>query len=1085
MRVISLCKSRMLNAALFLTIGILATNCEKDPKPEPVLEDNMTITVENVQEKVNSVTITGKVTREKDVPGEAFAGIEYSTDSNFKDSSKKNVEEGTDGSYSLTLEGLEINTSYSYRPYICKDGKTYEYGQKGNFSTKNIGIEISNVEVTETAITVSGKINDNPGSAKFGIAVSKSEDLGAEGSIDSEITPDVENNFTVTVENLDPSTDYWFGIYYKIGDNQVFEATQKVTTGALTLKIENVTLDGGIIYFHYSATWPTIALSYKYEYFIDYGLKSDFSDATTLSLHMENPKDENGLYIKDNTSKERLRPSSKYYYRSYIKTKEGITNSYTGEITTGKMNVDFVLNSFDANSATFSGEVEFGKWNAYAYYEDITFGVLYSTNSNVDNTTAGVGNLELKMESADWYTRLVLVPDTATDIEPNTKYYYRGYYKIDGNYTLFDVDSFTTPAGAPKVSCEVASYKLIDGKVTFLCDVVWPTENKEAYEIGVEYSMNEDFKDGKRAKLSEDKFNNIENKYTVQNPDNLLPSTKYYYRSYVNDGKEVVYGKAGNFTTDNLVIALSLDSYDETSATFSGAFGQGNWSYKNDAISYGVLYSTSSSFDATTSGVGDIVFSIGYDSYFNLNLSPATATGLNPGTTYYYRGYYKVNGKYVYFEIDSFTTPAATPKVSCDIASIKVIDGKVTFLCNIVWPTENKENYEIGVEYSVNSDFSSSASVKLSESSPVDNGKYTVQNSGVLLPSTTYYYRPYVKNGSDVTYGTAANFTTDNLVMALKLDSYDETSATFSGAFGQGSWNYADKAISYGVLYSTNSSFDATTAGVGDITMTLGPSDDPFSFDLILKPATATGLSANTKYYYRAYYKVNGNYTYFDIDSFTTPAATPKVSCDIASIKVIDGKVTFLCNIVWPTENKTNYEIGVEYSINSDFSSSASVKLSESSPVDNGKYTVQNSGVLLPSTTYYYRPYVKNGSDVTYGTAANFTTDNLVMALKLDSYDETSATFSGAFGQGSWNYADKAISYGVLYSTNSSFDATTAGVGDITMTLGPSDDPFSFDLILKPATATGLSANTKYYYRAYYKVNGKYTYFDIASFTTK
>ncbi|MDY3963713.1 MAG: fibronectin type III domain-containing protein, partial [Candidatus Cryptobacteroides sp.] len=114
-----------------------------------------------------------------------------------------------------------------------------------------------------------------------------------------------------------------------------------------------------------------------------------------------------------------------------------------------------------------------------------------------------------------------------------------------------------------------------------------------------------------------------------------------------------------------------------------------------------------------------------------------------------------------------------------------------------------------------------------------------------------------------------------------------------------------------------------------------------------------------------------------------------------------------------------------------------------------------------------------------------FTTDNLVMALKLDSYDETSATFSGAFGQGSWNYADKAISYGVLYSTSSSFDATTAGVGDITMTLGPSDDPFSFDLILKPATATGLSANTKYYYRAYYKVNGKYTYFDIDSFTTK
>ena len=868
MRVISLCKSRMLNAALFLTIGILATNCEKDPKPEPVLEDNMTITVENVQEKVNSVTITGKVTREKDVPGEAFAGIEYSTDSNFKDSSKKNVEEGTDGSYSLTLEGLEINTSYSYRPYICKDGKTYEYGQKGNFSTKNIGIEISNVEVTETAITVSGKINDNPGSAKFGIAVSKSEDLGAEGSIDSEITPDVENNFTVTVENLDPSTDYWFGIYYKIGDNQVFEATQKVTTGALTLKIENVTLDGGIIYFHYSATWPTIALSYKYEYFIDYGLKSDFSDATTLSLHMENPKDENGLYIKDNTSKERLRPSSKYYYRSYIKTKEGITNSYTGEITTGKMNVNFVLNSFDANSATFSGEVEFGKWNAYAYYEDITFGVLYSTNSNVDNTTAGVGNLELKMESADWYTRLVLVPDTATDIEPNTKYYYRGYYKIDGNYTLFDVDSFTTPAGAPKVSCEVASYKLIDGKVTFLCDVVWPTENKEAYEIGVEYSMNEDFKDGKRAKLSEDKFNDIENKYTVQNPDILLPSSKYYYRSYVNNGKEVVYGKAGNFTTDKINLGFSVDSFDETSATFSGVFQEGSWNFADKAITYGVLYSTSESFDASTSGVNDLSMSVDLDWLSNSYILKAnTATGLSAGTKYYYRGYYKVNGNYTYFDIDSFTTPAGET-ASISISSTDIYQGTFKFYFDIVKPETNAEAYTFGMEYSKNSDLSDAVDLPITQYDDLAK-KYKLQQKTLLDPSSTYYYRAYVKKNGSIISKVDGSFETANVNYAIVLDSNDETSATFSGGINDTSWNLKDNPnISFGVICSESENFDINTSGVKSTELTV---DVDWMWMYYMNNGTVTGLSSGTKYYYKSYCRVYDKYIYSStVGSFTT-----------------------------------------------------------------------------------------------------------------------------------------------------------------------------------------------------------------------
>ena len=1080
MRVISLCKSRMLNAALFLTIGILATNCEKDPKPEPVLEDNMTITVENVQEKVNSVTITGKVTREKDVPGEAFAGIEYSTDSNFKDSSKKNVEEGTDGSYSLTLEGLEINTSYSYRPYICKDGKTYEYGQKGNFSTKNIGIEISNVEVTETAITVSGKINDNPGSAKFGIAVSKSEDLGAEGSIDSEITPDEENNFTVTVENLDPSTDYWFGIYYKIGDNQVFEATQKVTTGALTLKIENVTLDGGIIYFHYSATWPTIALSYKYEYFIDYGLKSDFSDATTLSLHMENPKDENGLYIKDNTSKERLRPSSKYYYRSYIKTKEGITNSYTGEITTGKMNVNFVLNSFDANSATFSGEVEFGKWNAYAYYEDITFGVLYSTNSNVDNTTAGVGNLELKMESADWYTRLVLVPDTATDIEPNTKYYYRGYYKIDGNYTLFDVDSFTTPAGAPKVSCEVASYKLIDGKVTFLCDVVWPTENKEAYEIGVEYSMNEDFKDGKRAKLSEDKFNDIENKYTVQNPDILLPSSKYYYRSYVNNGKEVVYGKAGNFTTDKINLGFSVDSFDETSATFSGVFQEGSWNFADKAITYGVLYSTSESFDASTSGVNDLSMSVDLDWLSNSYILKAnTATGLSAGTKYYYRGYYKVNGNYTYFDIDSFTTPAGET-ASISISSTDIYQGTFKFYFDIVKPETNADAYTFGMEYSKNSDLSDAVDLPITQYDDLAK-KYKLQQKTLLDPSSTYYYRAYVKKNGSIISKVDGSFETANVNYAIVLDSNDETSATFSGGINDTSWNLKDNPnISFGVICSESENFDINTSGVKSTELTV---DIDWMWMYYMNNGTVTGLSSGTKYYYKSYCRVYDKYIYGStVGSFTTPAGET-ASISISSTDIYQGTFKFYFDIVKPETNADAYTFGMEYSKNSDLSDAVDLPITQYDDLAK-KYKLQQKTLLDPSSTYYYRAYVKKNGSIISKVDGSFETANVNYAIVLDSNDETSATFSGGINDTSWNLKDNPnISFGVICSESENFDINTSGVKSTELTV---DIDWMWMYYMNNGTVTGLSSGTKYYYKSYCRVYDKYIYSStVGSFTTK
>ena len=841
-----------------------------------------------------------------------------------------------------------------------------------------------------------------------------------------------------------------------------------------------MTLDGGIIYFHYSATWPTIALSYKYEYFIDYGLKSDFSDATTLSLHMENPKDENGLYIKDNTSKERLRPSSKYYYRSYIKTKEGITNSYTGEITTGKMNVNFVLNSFDANSATFSGEVEFGKWNAYAYYEDITFGVLYSTNSNVDNTTAGVGNLELKMESADWYTRLVLVPDTATDIEPNTKYYYRGYYKIDGNYTLFDVDSFTTPAGAPKVSCEVASYKLIDGKVTFLCDVVWPTENKEAYEIGVEYSMNEDFKDGKRAKLSEDKFNDIENKYTVQNPDILLPSSKYYYRSYVNNGKEVVYGKAGNFTTDKINLGFSVDSFDETSATFSGVFQEGSWNFADKAITYGVLYSTSESFDASTSGVNDLSMSVDLDWLSNSYILKAnTATGLSAGTKYYYRGYYKVNGNYTYFDIDSFTTPAGET-ASISISSTDIYQGTFKFYFDIVKPETNADAYTFGMEYSKNSDLSDAVDLPITQYDDLAK-KYKLQQKTLLDPSSTYYYRAYVKKNGSIISKVDGSFETANVNYAIVLDSNDETSATFSGGINDTSWNLKDNPnISFGVICSESENFDINTSGVKSTELTV---DIDWMWMYYMNNGTVTGLSSGTKYYYKSYCRVYDKYIYGStVGSFTTPAGET-ASISISSTDIYQGTFKFYFDIVKPETNADAYTFGMEYSKNSDLSDAVDLPITQYDDLAK-KYKLQQKTLLDPSSTYYYRAYVKKNGSIISKVDGSFETANVNYAIVLDSNDETSATFSGGINDTSWNLKDNPnISFGVICSESENFDINTSGVKSTELTV---DIDWMWMYYMNNGTVTGLSSGTKYYYKSYCRVYDKYIYSStVGSFTTK
>ncbi len=211
--------------------------------------------------------------------------------------------------------------------------------------------------------------------------------------------------------------------------------------------------------------------------------------------------------------------------------------------------------------------------------------------------------------------------------------------------------------GEPSLQEQVASTSVTGGvydisatSATFIGYVnLTPTELATA-TFGIIWGTEEDLKWDSKAGYATSR--DLEtNKYSVTTHD-LVPERKYFYRSYVClKGNTYLYGAVKSFTTQTVQIEIQTgeaSNVSQTSATLSASVQ--NFSSELPVNYLSIIWGTNEDLSWENK--------LSYANYSKLDDGKfsVTATGLSQETTYYYRAYCNVRGKYVYGDVKSFTT---------------------------------------------------------------------------------------------------------------------------------------------------------------------------------------------------------------------------------------------------------------------------------------------------------------------------------------------------------------------------------------------------------------------------------------------
>ena len=172
-----------------------------------------------------------------------------------------------------------------------------------------------------------------------------------------------------------------------------------------------------------------------------------------------------------------------------------------------------------------------------------------------------------------------------TNLEPNTKYYVRGFVKYGTEYCYGNEKTFTTfgddvPATSPVTTLEPTEITYW----TFIAGAKVEPFGVTNYTVGICYSTRPEFTIEDCEGYDFGSYNNETNVYEVY-CDGLSPNTQYYYRAFVgyNDGSgyynNYFYGEILSFTSPDMPFILDLETYN---AYYSGMAS--GWDY---IVAYG------------------------------------------------------------------------------------------------------------------------------------------------------------------------------------------------------------------------------------------------------------------------------------------------------------------------------------------------------------------------------------------------------------------------------------------------------------------------------------------------------------------
>ena len=289
----------------------------------------------------------------------------------------------------------------------------------------------------------------------------------------------------------------------------------------------------------------------------------------------------------------------------------------------------------------------------------------------------------------------------------------------------------------------------------------------------------------------------------------------------------------------------------------------------------------------------------------------------------------------------------------------------------------------------------------------------------------------------------------DKITVSVSEVNATATTAVFIGVVERESKAPADAIV--GFEYAKSEDFSDAT----EVTVL----EDEFS-------EKVTGLSTNTKYYYRTFVEKKGQRTYGDVRDFTTSS----VSASVETISTSSTKAEIVCLVDPEVAGSASLKAGVEVSLDETF---AEVEVIAAETIsEDGEYTISMEGLSL-NTYYYVRPYIEEGGNRIYGTVKAFATTGVNFALNVT----LQTALLRVFGNVEVDEADLGVlAVGYQVSTDPEFSEAAT-----TTVVIPADQYGNYDSGNK---FNYRKPSTDYYYRSYVIAGDEYYYNNISKHTT-
>ena len=539
----------------------------------------------------------------------------------------------------------------------------------------------------------------------------------------------------------------------------------------------------------------------------------------------------------------------------------------------------------------------------------------------------------------------------------------------------------------------------------------------------------------------------------------LAPGTTYYYCAIAQNASGTGFGAVLSFTTPAAPTAVTQTATNVTStgATFQGS-GNPNL---DDAIGYfryaiadpgscddafGTRAPTSGGA-ALGTGASPVAFS-------------EAATGLAPGTTYYFCAIAQNASGTGFGAVLSFTTPAA-PTMTTQTPT--AVSGTGAMLQGSANPNQSDTTgyFRYGTTdpgnctdaFGTRAPASGGASLGAGQSAVV----YSQAITG-LAPGTTYYVCAAAQNAWGTSFGAVLSFTTP---AAPTVTTLAPTAVTHLGATLQGS---ADPNLSATTAYFR---YAAADPGTCDDTFgirapasggaSLGAGQSPVDY-----AEAIVGLAPGTTYYVCAIAQNAEGTSFGAVLSFTTAAAPDVTTEDAADVTsstaTLNGTVNpnLLASTGW-----FRYDTTDPGSCNDSFGTRAPASGGTAFAAQSGAqaYSEALTG-LLPGRTYYFCAIAQNAAGTSFGEVRTVTTTAEIPSVTTNpptSVEPTSAQLNGAANPN----GDAATGWFRLDTTdpgacNDSFGTRVPATGGSALGGGIAQVAFS-------EQATTLTAGTRYY----------------------